>query len=163
MLGVDTHSEMQLDGRIELRLAGVLDELRGLGGRVVPAALDLLRKRRVALAVLLRHGLAPFGPVGLPSVARWAPPFAGCAVNCRARVSRASIREDRHVCAKLCRRCGKRPEVRRYRRPRSSATSFALTSREARRDQSRDMTCGTSPRSGDGALRHEACDRAGLA
>jgi hypothetical protein len=79
VLGVDAHSEVQLDGRVELRLAGVLDQLGGLGGWVLPAALDLFRKRLVPLAVLLRHRCCSSRPFAASRLSRGRrPQFAGC-------------------------------------------------------------------------------------
>ena len=66
VLGVDAHSQVQLDRRVELGLARFLDELRRFVGRVFLAALNLLRERAVALAVRLRHGIRSFRPLGPP-------------------------------------------------------------------------------------------------
>src|SRR6266540_4811844 len=59
---------MQFHGRVELRLAGLLDELHTLVGEVLASALDLLRELAIPLAVRLCH---PCLPSALwPSVSR---------------------------------------------------------------------------------------------
>ena len=62
VFGIDAHPEVKLDGRVELRLAGVLHELGGFGRWVLAASLDLLGERAIALSVQLRHGLLPSAP-----------------------------------------------------------------------------------------------------
>src|SRR5438093_2489092 len=69
VLGIDAHAHMQLDRRIEFRLAGLLDELHALFGWVFAKAIDLLRELVVALAVLLLWHVRPLSAVR-PAVSR---------------------------------------------------------------------------------------------
>src|SRR5207247_6400606 len=62
LLVVNAHPEVQLDGRVELRLAGLSNELHTLVRRVLVAALDLLRELVVALSVLLGWNVLPLSP-----------------------------------------------------------------------------------------------------
>src|SRR5688572_21081880 len=62
VLRVDAHPHVQLDGRVELRLTGLFDELHALCGLVLASAVDLLGELAIALAVLLLwHVRPPFG------------------------------------------------------------------------------------------------------
>src|SRR5712691_103649 len=69
VLGIDAHPHVQLDRRIELRLAGLLDELHALFGRVFAKAVDLLRELVVTLAVLFLWHVRPLSATR-PAVSR---------------------------------------------------------------------------------------------
>src|SRR5437867_4626078 len=130
---------MQLHGRVELRRAGLFDELDALIGRVLAAPGDLLRELFVALAVLLLWHVC-LSPLGsrLPTHAR-----------CTATWRRSSIvahrectchRHDRRRLAaptrmRACVECG-----RRFWRLRS----YRATSCPARRHSHRRARSATS-------------------